>query len=483
MTSYTLPSLDTVAGEVKITLYSNDATLTVPTSQTVTSIGDLEETADVDIGVTQLSSLRLSLKEDYTNYTEGFWYKVLAGECWLRFYLVEGGSDTFYFFGLPQEETIEWTEHFLGSTYLRTAELELISMAAKLMDTDTINFAIEVLANDIDSGKRVLAEPTSYISAGGLFAAMLSGSGLNPSYDVNDVSFVFNSDDFRYTQGGNNYTFNDLKIATKIWTSGAPNFEFQTAYFDVASNADSLSARYAKLRDLIPNLLANFGLVMRMSYDPTADNNNGRHKIQLIQRGRAYADAARLTFGDREKMSTISKSSDLIGDATRASHLLDSASFVWFSKQYLDGKSTSTVPNHVDFDQDYQSIFRTNAYLISNANNNYRQLYLVSGTTWTIITGIQYWNYFDDQYETAVSPYIEEAIAGYIYYRFTNQFTKIVRTYGKLKANNGSTDSHVNASILQRTSINDGTGAANYYANKVTKSIESNELEIEWIKE
>lgn len=475
LANYPLPDITgTAVGTFKVRLTSSLVGLTTPTANTILELGEWEESADIKIGVSQIGTLRLRIRDDTSTYTEGFWYKVFGSTSELRFYLTENGVDTFYFYGLPQEETVEWEEYFIGSTYVREVTLSLLSVAYTILDTTTATWMTHVVDNSVDTGAVLLNDPSWKISVKGLFSAMLSASGLNSTYSESDTTFVYNTVDFRYTQGGNNYTLDDVWIAVKIFAGGGSHSA--TEYF-LASSGNRLSAKFATLRDLLKHLLANFGVIMVMDYNTTTQ----RHLIKLVQRGRAYSTA--LTFGSREIKGNISKSYDLLGDATQATFILDSTSFVWFSKKYLDGKSTSTVPNYVKFDIDYQTIFLLNVLVPQSGISHSRQLYLVSGSTWTIITGIDYFNYTTGLYVTAVSPHMQEATAGYVYYRFTNKFSLIRRTYGTFKGDDASTNSHTNLRILRRTSINDGTGAANYYANKVIKRPESNEVEIDWIKE
>jgi hypothetical protein len=477
VTQYDLPDLSTIAGTFRISLFSEFAGLTKPTIQTVVEIGDLEESAAIGVAIQQLSTLSITLRDDYSTYTDyGFWFKVLSGETHIRLYLNQGGSDLFYFYGTVQPETVSWGERFINhpdypgtQKRLRTVSFDLVSIALKMFDTPTVDWETEVVDNSINTGREDSNSPSFKISVMGLFSAMLSASELNSSYSLADTSFVYNTADLVYNPGGGDRILSDLSVAVKIFVGGGG--QATTEYF---SGPNSLSSTYATLKDLLVNLLPNFGVVLRMTYDIPTE----RHLIQLIQRGRAYPTT--LDFENREKKSTIRKSTDLLGDAIKVTFLRDTAKFVWFSKKYVDGFSQAEPPNYVDFDVQYETIFIVDGPITGTTVS--RTLFFVSGTSWTSIQSIKYWNYDSDAYVTSTATNeMEEAVAGYLYYRFTFIYSSIMRTYSKLMAGTGT--DHTVLSIFRRLNINDGLATNTYYANKVRKRPKENEVEIEWILE
>lgn len=494
MTSYSLQSVTGVVGTFSITLLSEFADLIIPTGQSVTGIGMLEEVADISMGISQAAKLSVTLTDDYTAYSEGFWYKILNGDCRIRFYLDQGGGNTFFFFGKPQAETIRWEEHYISSSRIRTVSLDLATVTLTMFDTLTKDWITEFMNyGQVNTAYQVDKEPSWLIRPAGLFAAMLSGSGLNPSYDLNDVSFVWNSGpDMIFLNGAAEFRFDQIYVPTAFydllrvgsagdrpityWNHNDANYP----PYDPPTNSQALELFYPKLQALIGDLLRNFGLVMRMDYDAGA----GRHLIQLIQRGRAYS--ATLDFSSREKESTISKAFDLSGDAVRSVELVDNTKFCWMSKRYSDAPTITEVPNYVSFDVDSPAVFRINATAAQAANN--RSLYVWDGTAGhapVALDGIKYYDYAAQAYviTTATNAKMQEAIGGYIYKRFTADYGLIVRKYGQLKADDGVANDHTRLSILRRTSINDGVSAKTYYANKVRKLVETSECEIEWIRE
>lgn len=469
----TLPSLSTIVGTFSFTLWSEyaPAVLTIPTAQTVLEIGETEEIADVKMGIAQTSVLRMKLRDDYTTHSEGFWYKVLNGDMNLRIYLNQDGIDTFYFFGKVQPETVEWEHSYIGSTRIRTVTFELISGEAVIFDTPTATWVDEVMLHDVATGVTNAGDPSMIIKVKGLFASMLTASGLNLTYNLADVSYVWNGGpDFKYTIGATEYNFDDLYIKTE--TKGTP--DAIAPYFN-HDPATRLEKYYSTLRAMIGDLQRNFGLVIKMEYDVV----NEKHLIKLIQRGRAFSPT--LDFSGKEKSSIIKKSTSLVGDAVRATLLNDSTKFCWFSKKYSDAATITDAPNYVEFDVDSKAIF----VIASGYGSDLLIWDGIPGSVPQSITGVKYYNYNSgiDYVTTQTGKLMQEAIAGYIYYRFTNVYTSIINRYGGFRANDGTTNNHTILSILRRTSINDGIAAANYYANKITKFPMESEFEIEWIKE
>ena len=469
MTTYsTLPDFDDVIGLFSFTLYSDFAGLTVPSIQTVLEIGDTEESADLTIGLQQLSTLKMELRDDYTTYTTyGFWFKVLTGETQLRIYLNQGAGNTFYFFGTVQAETVQWTERYISSTEkVRVVTFDLVSMAQKLLDTPTIDWVTAVIANSVNSGAEVDLQPSYGIKVLGLFSAMLSASGLNSSYALADTSFIYGTADFIFTGSKN---VGDLTVAVKMFVAPASH-----AVCEYWSGSGILSNSFATLKDVLAALLPNFGVVLRMTYDISS----GRHLIHLTQRGRAYSNT--LDFEDREKESEISKATDLIGDAVRAVFFPTDTEFVWFSKKTISGFSEAAVPNYVSFDADYLCLFECDGPVSGLTIS--RSLWFVSGTTWAHIIGVQYYNYSTSAYITATSNYeMLEAMAGYQFYRISNQYSAILRTYSKLRAGAGT--DHTVLNIYRRTNINDGLATNAYFANRVIKKPSDSKVTIEWILE
>ena len=143
---------------------------------------------------------------------------------------------------------------------------------------------------------------------------------------------------------------------------------------------------------------------------------------------------------------------------------------------------TGAVPTNIEFDLDFLNIFGA----MTPSADAY---------TWTLYDGGNYatmapideveaWDYDNGVYQSySTDPVMEKAVAFYYYHRYAASRRLITRTYGTLKADDGVDESHEHIHILRRTSIDDGNGAVNYFANKVKKMPALNEIEVEWIEE
>jgi hypothetical protein len=356
-------------------------------------------------------------------------------------------------------------------------------MLTVALDSLTADWVTDILAGAIATGDATDNTPDTVISIPGLFSALLKSSGLNASYAEGNTTLVFDSSnpDFVFTIGASEYDLSDVFIPTTMNLS--PDPPYTAVYFNVGQPSYYWPGFFLNASSILPDLLKNFGCALRMDYDSSTETASalGTHKFQLIQRGRAFTDASNLVFANAPKESQIEKSFDMLGDATRATNFTE-ARFAWFSRKYHGTtEQAGAVPDYIDFDIDTKTIFVVNA---TATTLNISTALWIAGTPYAEVTGLKYWDYENDTYiTTGGTNQIEEAVAGYSFRRFTSVFGKITRTYSRLTASDGSTTSFQHLTILRRTSINDGTGAATYYANRVTLKPASSETEIEWFKE
>jgi hypothetical protein len=221
---------------------------------------------------------------------------------------------------------------------------------------------------------------------------------------------------------------------------------------------------------------------MRMSYDIASE----RHKIQLIQKARAYSGT--LDFSSTETYSEIAKSFDLYGDAVICRDL-DSSIFTpticWFSRKFASGAQVGSPPNYVDFDVDTNNIWKLMGTVSLSFPYADRNLYFwdqISGHQPLYIDAVKYYNYSTSTLVTASTTgnasKFQEAIAGGIFGRFSSAYSQITRRYAPW-TDIGTATLHTG----RRTNIDDGlSGSVPYYANSVKKNTQ-NEAEVVWIKE
>lgn len=475
---YTLPSIVTVNGTFAVTVYSEFADLIKPTIQTITQIGDTRESANIALGQTEIGNMQISIRDDSSTYTYGFWYKVLSGETWLKILL----DDAEYFFGTVQADTVSWDENYIsGTTRIRTCEFIVASMTQKLFDTPTATWLTHAYDNRELTGYVASTPAFSVISLTGFFSALLSASGVNAAYAKDDTGFQCSTTvkDLEFLYDGSWYALNYVWLLV-TYDSGAG--EAKVDYFDSAE-ANYLATKYVTAKELINALCKNFGVIFRAYYDPVAD----RHKIQILQ-GRAYDDADNLDFSSREKSSALSKSTDLLGDAVRCTSLY-AGEFVWFSRKYLGSLaadfSEAAPEDYVKFDMDFYV-----PYLVYDLAPDTSGYPIYAGSVATavgIATDVRYFRYDGLGVTTASATGTRkmlEAAAGITFSRFTTVNSSIVRVYGKMLAKVGAgADAHTSLTVMRRTSIDDGLGAVTYWANTVIKKPQSADVEIQWLKE
>jgi hypothetical protein len=468
-------------------LFSEFNDLVAPSIQTIKELGDTTEKASVMIGISEIGNMSISVREDFANHTEGFWFKALKGECWLKIYLDEGAGDTFYFFGIVDNLTINWSEFSITADgTIRTCQFTILAMSSKLFQTDVNAWITDVLANKSAVGVDTLGEASHVMKLTEMFECMLTASGLNATYDASDVTLVYGSQaEIDFGEGIGHYRVDQIYLPVQYVSSTGPTVFTKIQYFDT-TNANCLaqqsdgSGYYDTLKALLTDLLTNFGLLMRMDFNLASD----RHLIKLMHRHDVYTGT--LTFGNREKQpSNIKGATILIGDAIRAADLTVSTNLIWQSKKYGRFPSPNAPPQVVKFDVDARCIFIVSAAGI-NASNHSILKWAGAGNAAVYMTGVRYYSTISGLMTEALSSNplkMQDAVCEYQYERFTQEFRSITRTYARMEANDGSTTTHEHLSIMRRTQINDLATNEYYFANSVTKKPMSAEVTIEWLQE
>jgi hypothetical protein len=506
--AYSLPSVVTVNGTFAVTVYSEydfavDGVV-APTIQTILEIGDLKENANVTVGVSEIENLTLSVRDDHSaaGTPEGFWFKVLQGECWVKLYL----DGTYFFFGTVDKPTVAWEEHaIVSSTRIRTASFSLITMSKKLFETSIDDFVTEVVAKcyDLELAAPTIDVATHVIKVTELFACILKASGLNadygtlvPPWDANVELLYGTQPEMNYTVVDDHYNVDDIYVPVKYCVSTGPTVIGLCQYFDpatdncLAQQADG-TGYYGSMQAFLSDLLTNFGLIMRMEYDAVTT----WHKIKLMYRHDVYT--GELTFASREKTSEISFSQQVIGDAAKATDLADGSKYAWVSKKYRPVLTTydplvptSEADARVNFDLDAKCIFIANPGVVAApngaANRSIAAWSGVAGEDVEYVDGVEYYSTaIADMagYAVADDLNMQRAACSYQYERFIRYFTTIMRTYGRMEASDGATTSFAHLTIMKRTKINTLGSDVYYFANSVTKKAMSAEVTIEWQQE
>lgn len=496
MTTYDLPTIganNALGFAIKVRLYSEFAGLTVPTKQTITEIPNVIETFWDKIGSATIGNASIDVTDDCTTYTEGFWFKVLQGDFRLRFIVDTGGDGTFLFYGTIGDEETTWEGYWNDeATYVRKGTIRLLSAEKILFDTVTSDWVTELLTTDATTISYTADYyPATVSSLQQMFAAMLSVSGLNSGYDLADVSCLFDAAllDLYFTHSGTDYTFNELIFILETWDVGGGAKIVQEYWDNADSNGFALTL--STLQAMIPALLGNWGLTMRMSYNTTTE----RHLIQIMQGGRMTSGISVLGKFVSEK---ITNRGPYFGDAARIS---ENSSIGFTNIAYDSNKYTQSSILFGSFstpaDYDQTLLWSRSNVVLGAPGNQYSRYYFVgtSSAYYALVAGdvINVWRYDLGAYmpvQAQLDTGMVYAMCGLMFGKIT-RYTwsgtpwvktslprrQIIRTYGEC------IDSLNVITIMCRTSIDLGDGANTYFANKVTMLPTQNRMEIEWIQE
>lgn len=486
MTAYDLPLIDSIVGEFNIRIYSSQAALTEPVVDTVLEIGEKVEVADLSLGIAAFSTMKIRVRDDYTTYTEGFWYKILSsGTAYVRILL----DDEFYFVGRIQLPETKWDELSLfNGEYIRVCSLFFTDPMVTIMETTTEDWITQILANETTVTAALSdGDAAALISLKGMMSSLLVAAGLNASFSESDVSLIFDASnpDFVFTDGTTEGDISDIRIRTKYY-SDPPGSAEDIGYYTPGFPEQYLPGFFEGVDSLLPIFLRNFGLLFRYTYDSSTETSTdlGTSKVELIQRGRAYSGT--LDFSDREKRSQITFANEMLGESIRVTRWNLDTNYVWRSYKFRRTTAIQTAPPEYvqPFNMDLLALW---GVAIPGIPQDGFPLYfnLDAEVAPTRVNSVDFWDYTNDAYVTPSigTKLMEEALTGYYFLRFITGFSKITRLYGHMTADAGAGETFTVLNIGRRTSIDDGTGAATFYANKVTLRPMTSEVEIEWFRE
>ncbi len=451
MTKYSLPISVSPSGTVHPYLYSPEAGLTIPTGQTLFYGNDFTELIDALAGVQEVEQVDTEFIEDYTVYAEGFWLHVLANATTdIQLTLDEGSGEEHLFYGRVQPGATPLTEHYLGATPLRSGTMHLLSFLTAIQAVSSVNVNTALLATSPPSFVPLNGGGDVYFMLPSIIAQTLS-TALGQTYDLSDVVVVGN--DFMMTDGINGYAGFELMCTTTLYPH--------------------ITGRYPLIWDFINSMCMSFGLVPHYWYDVAS----GRHKIDLLSRGRSYSSnitmpvptQSDLLTGTPQLIQYIEVISGLSGGVLYFSHEWDEVNQVWLSNW------TNTEPNGWKSDL----TITMDMGVQGTPPHDTEPTYLRVGDYAYLTVGVEWWDYVLADWAVPVVQ-MDLAIASYYATRL-GQFKRVYeRTYPNLKANDGSTNSQANVSLLRNTVINDGVSDRNFYATEVHKNIQTGDLFIRW---
>ena len=515
MTAYALPDIENnPAGVMKIDLLleSDVNAPTISTRVKVLSIGTLTELIDVQPGIVDVQNLEVELAEDYSTYTEGFWYHVIqtdpSKEVQFRFILEEDGTDTFYFWGKVYREEIEWPELYINTAetdIIRSVTVRLVSIIHSLKDVGIATTIAEIQTH----GSAI----SSLWTVESVLASILA-SGMVQEYDTTNIHI--RATDIRLFKSDLETVVN---VKDALVQGNSIGFTVERGYFSspaVDTNRLHWAYRYSNPFDLLRALCLNFGWVCRYFYGQAdgsyAGDATDRHRFEFVTRGNAYADYVTADAGIKDSTlfsDTVNKSVNIrVSDTLVASedtnddptiiHLDPTYGYAWF----VNGKENVCVPvwdgvgevassyvteppPNAEFDLDFAAEFTVGQFDTPPLGGvyGYRALRYDNGdgtASYCALAG--FYDYaagaWNDQQVC-----LQNALMLYYARRFTSGRKMYERKYGSLKWSDGSTTSHIHLKPMKRIEINDQITTDNYYATEVRKDFESNTSTVLWIEE
>ena len=473
--------MQVAAGLLKAMLYYDDTTvissLHIPDLSTcLISAGEFIERLEDSALVFQHGEVTLTLKDDYSNYVAGVWYKILHGsETQIRFYLDEGDGDTFLFWGYMNSFSTNVEEKYIrnpGSSgvYVRVLSVKMSSLLKKVLD-QTVESFITTLQG---ASPNYYLNSTHYLSINRLFSSFIKNALGTGNYHEDNSCIVNATNNFGYR-----YVYGEF--LNTAWTSLASAyipFDFNgnyNYYFDTNVAYKIWTERFSKCSELIKNLSLQFGVIPRYSYDIA----NSVHVINLNERGR---NGSYVTFNSMEMIpASIQLAIESKPISTKTIRPVD--------ETYFSAADTQKQSYDLEYGVDF---------LAGHINVDYsiglewwEQLrVIVSGTEYDI-DKVRYYDFASGAYtettSAAFSVYTMLEAQRKFYDGLVNDRPKkgFKRTYKGLKGSTdgGSTYKHTNIFAGCRTQIHDGIANRSLYANEVRKNVFKNTLTIGWIEE
>jgi hypothetical protein len=499
MYSHSLPSLEGIVGTFKFTLYSTED-LTVPTIQTIKVVGDLE--ASIDSGVLQHSipQLNLSLREDHSQYTQGFWWRTLKNPTWLFITLDEGDGDTYYFYGKVSLLQTVWKESYVnGMEYIRTASVVLDSYESIILSSSVQDFVDELIVTSerIDNNNASWAAGDGYkgMPWTSVFATLMHSSGINSDYLASDCTYSARGYDagIRYTNdgGATQHYFDELWFMTQYYLAAYPT---DTApYIAYINGGTAWYETYNEAGPLLSDLLSTFQLIATFSADMTVNDSGGKPRctITLTPRRNAYADL--LTLGKFEESTITLSESKVITSFSSDNPALAGAEKAWASQAYRGLTiQTDAVPGNVTIEKSFNHLF--GLYAAAGITSIDYKVWVPSTASPVRIlhddfcTSGQFYKHspvvgFTDA--TAAVPYrMAELIVLYNMNIYTLLKQQVVRLYGSFQAQEGAVTAHTVFAPLKRAYLDlDGDGDVVYFIRRVIKKPSEDRVEVEWVEE
>ncbi len=462
MATYVLPTVITRSGTLKVTIDCSTAGLTVPTRNTIKSITKFPASL-TDRGTSfRISSVDMELMDDYTNYPEGFWYKLLrAGDVDFKFELDEGAGYTYLWEGRAGKDS-HLSEILLADTNAdgvpeRIQRYPKITIYSALDRLRTVS--IDAVTSRIDtvyefSGSQYdPTQPDSWVKLKDIIIA-----AMDLAYGgTNDVHFLPSNRDFYFSTNYTDwYGWDSLITLFKgggITLAGQWNPATDRYY----------GKRYSNALEMVGNLARNFGFSL----------NYHDHVMDLLSRRRGDT---LVTLSAPRNPASLDFRSDI---AVRTVRIVSGWSS---SEEYLVG-----APGEEGFDLDVTTDYSCSD---SDADYDYQSMLAVIYDEQSQLDGnigrVRYAKYYDHQQGVYVANYglgrlnLHSAVANYYIHRFPPGLISYPRSYRGIKATTGGTTTHSNMSLFAGTQMHDGQAQRYYFAADIGKDVFNDLLNVEW---
>jgi hypothetical protein len=490
LTEYKLPDINNLpVGIVKCYLYHDSSItgLTYPSKVPFSNIGEFAESIDTEVGVVDAANVQLDIVEDYSTYSEGFWWKLINGyptlDVQIMFTVMEGTDETFLFRGSIYRDNVNFGEPYLdGLSVVRSCSIQLVSMIGAIDLVSTTVLVAECLSLATINHDDAVGDEY-FVQLISIFASIIK-LAFNQTYDV-DMA-IDRSRDVWGSYSGFQY-----KQWSQLWmyaTIGTPS---TSLYGYMGGNSPyAWTKNYGTAKALMQQLCKEFGVVAQYTFgtidgliDATPSNN--KHRIILRSRGKRNSDSANTTISGKMIQSDFVSATPRKSNATRFTLSENSNYSSWF----LNGAFNEGVnyPSDAQFDIDQQTDFGINTPALSDTLNTTRLLYM-SVLPFLTRESVYLWMWHKystgQDFEQQLS--LRTIMAQYYFYRFSPSRFQFTRTYTSIKANNGSIISQrAIQSLVQHdiTFLLDGVETTvTFYASEVKKDIVNNKLTVIWVQ-
>ena len=500
-TKYTLPEIDNLdAGNIKCYLFvdSRVPALTIPTESRVISLNPTREAVDLKAGEVDLDNRTIEMFEDYSIYTQGFWWKLIEEyplyDVQFLFILNEDGVDTFRFRGSLFRNEIHWGEGYISDSgdYERRVSIQLVSPLIALKGISINDLINNILTNHdtdatppynylVEGTDDVLEDSVKCLTIANVFNAMLElafgadGESYQLAVRGCDIK-LFNAHTSAYYGPFDGY-IRAMRYDTAWYASDF--FAQSVPYLDEMS----WNSRFENCFQLMCAICFSLGVVPRYYFGDSngiyQGSSSDKHSIEILTRG--DRTSTKITNTGIYQSEAISNS------PVKVLNILIKNIATIDSQQYLAVNGllhSGTFPQNVTFDIEATAEFSTDT---TTAGQGIFYKFVDGGavTHFGFPTKQEYWDHrpaVNDWVEITPTAFVNAflgTLCTYLYYRFSSGRKQVSRKYYPMKFSDGSVVTHQVLKVLARHDIYGVT----FYASDVTKDDRENSATVKWEQE